>query len=337
MKTLIGFVLALLAFILLGNAVLPLYFDHPLFDRNPAIDLTFCDQIDAEQPDLVVIGNSLIERGIDFEQLSAASGLQAMRMSSGGSGSALWYLFLKNEILTAEHPPRYVAIVFRDNTFSVPNLSVEGKYAAIIDQFAGADEPLLDQLAYLNYLSPWQRFLEENIAWFRYNPAVRDGLVDAFRTPLVSGLFGVDGLTIDGAVNRAFAPEKLDPALATRAQQAADPVAEQIASNYDFYANLDTTFLPPLIDLANEHGIQLIFVSYRARHYVEYPELSRTNDAYIADLRAYVEEHGVIFLDFAHDQRLTIEHFAEGDHLNGDGRILFTDLLAAELRAIDPD
>lgn len=334
MKPFIAFVLAVITLTLLGNAVLPLYFDHPLFDRDPAIDPAFRDQIDAEKPDLVVIGNSLIERGIDFEQLSAASGLRAMRMSSGGSGSALWYLFLKNEILAAEHPPRYVAIVFRDNTFSVPNLSVEGKYAAIIDQYAGADEPLLDRLAYLNYLSPWQRFLEQNIAWFRYNPAVRDRLVDSFRTPLVSGLFGVDGLSIDGAVNDAFSPEKLDPALATRVQQTVDPVAEQISANYDLYANLDSTFLSPLIDLAHKHGIQLIFVHYRARHYVEFPDRSETNDAYNADLRAYVEERGVIFLDFAHDERLTIEHFAEGDHLNGDGRILFTDMLAAELRAI---
>lgn len=334
MKTFVVFVLAVVAFTLLGNTILPLYFDHPLFDRNPAVDLTFRDQIDAERPDLVVIGNSLIERGIDFEQLSAASGLRAMRMSSGGSGSALWYLFLKNEILAAEHPPRYVAIVFRDNTFSVPNLSVEGKYAAIIDQFAGSEEPMLDQLAYLNYLSPGQRFLEQNIAWFRYNPAVRDWLVDSFRTPLVSSLFGVDGLTIDGAVNSAFSPDKLDPTLATRVQQTADPVAEQLSANYDLYANLDATFLPPLLQLATEHGIQLIFVHYRARHYVEYPDLSGTNDAYITDLRAYVEEQGVIFLDFAHDERITIEHFAEGDHLNGDGRILFTELLAAEFKAI---
>lgn len=334
MKPFFAFVLAVVALTLLGNAILPLYFDHPLFDRDPAIDFTFRDQNDAGRPHLVVIGNSLIERGIDFEQLSAASGLRALRMSSGGSGSALWYLFLKNEILAAEHPPGYVAIVFRDNTFSVPNLSVEGKYAAIIDQYAGAEEPLLDQLAYLNYLSPGQRFLEQNIAWFRYNPAVRDWLLDSFRTPLVSGLFKVDRLTIDDAVNRAFSPEKLDPALATRIQQAADPVAEQLSANYDLYPNLDATFLPPLIDLATQHGIQLIFVHYRARHYVEYPDRSATNDAYIADLRAYVEERGVIFVDFAHDERLTIEHFAEGDHLNGDGRILFTDMLAAELRAI---
>lgn len=334
MKPFVAFFLLLLAFTLLGNAILPVYFDHPLFDRDPTIDPTFRDQIDAEQADLVVIGNSLIERGIDFAQLSTVSGLRAMRMSSGGSGSALWYLFLKNEILTAEHPPRYVAIVFRDNTFSVPNLSVEGKYAAIIDQYAGADEPVLDRLAYLNYLPPWQGFLEQNIAWFRYNPAVREWLVDSFRTPLVSGLFSVDGLAIDGVVNSAFSPEKLDTALATRVQQTRDPVAEQLSANFDFYANLDATFLPPLIDLANEHGIQLILVHYRARHYVEYPDRSETNDAYIADLRACVEGQGVIFLDFAHDGRLTIEHFAEGDHLNGDGRILFTDLLATELQAI---
>jgi hypothetical protein len=332
-KPLLVFLVSFIVLVILGNLGLPQFFSHPVYDRDPGIDLAFTAQIELEHPDVIVMGNSLIERGLNFDLLQKSIGLAVMRMSSGGSGSALWYLFLKNQIAVTTDHPRYVVIIFKDNVFSVPNISVDGKYQEIIDQYAGLYEPVLDRLAYSNYLSPFHQFLEKNLAWFRYNPVISQQLVEMIRTPLVTWLFGSTSFEIDEAVGKTFAVENLDPGLATRIQQQID-LAQQLDANYDFQENLKDTFLPSILEIARKKNIHLIFVAYRARHYVEYPDSERRNRNYLADMGAYITSQGATFIDFTHDQRLRFEHFAEGDHLNGEGRVIFTAMLANSLQDV---
>lgn len=49
----------------------------------------------------------------------------------------------------------------------------------------------------------------------------------------------------------------------------------------------------------------------------------------------YLEKNDVTMLDFTHDSRLKLEHYADGDHLdNKTGTILFTKLFAEAIKPI---
>lgn len=326
------FLLCVLIINWLGNLFLPGNFLHPLYDRSPIIDASFRRQIEREQPEVVVIGNSLVERGVDFAELTKLSGKGTLRVASGGSASALWYLLLKHQIAAAETPPAQVVIVFKDNVFSVPNLSVNGKYQPIIEQYAGEDEPLLEELAYRNFMPVLEQFFTLHSAWVRYNPAVRETLMEQVRRSWLAPLFSIEPIDVDSAVNRSFRVENFDPQLIGQAERQAELEIQNLSRNYDFYQFVDESFLPAILQVAKEADIQLIFVRYRARHYVEYPRQDSVMDAYFTDMKLYLEAHGAVLVDFSADTRIQMEHFAEGDHYNGDGRIIFTEMLAEMLK-----
>lgn len=334
MKILLRFLLVILIVNGIGNLILPNFFTHPLYDRNPAINQEFKLQIDQERPDVFIMGNSLVARGLNIPQLESLTGLRILKADRGGSASALWYLILKNNIAAAETPPPHVVFVFRDNIFAAAGASTQGKYRAEIDEFAGADETILNQLAYINYLSPLENFLANASAFYRYKDVLRETLVYGAEYPINEWLFHTDVDGVDAAIDEAFRLENLDPELITQAQQQVDLVSLQINQNSDFYGTLDQTFLPAILKIANDKGIQLIFVRYRARHYVEYPYLDEEMETYFIDMKQYLANNGAYFVDFSADERIGLDEFAEGDHYNGDGNIVFTEMLAEVLNRI---
>lgn len=334
MKKLGFFLLVLVGLNLIGNILLPGSFTHPLYDRNPEISTEFIDRINGYKPDLFIVGNSLVARGIDILRLEELTGLRILSADRGGSASALWYLILKNNIVVANPPPRYIVFVFKDNVFSVPSLSTQGKYATEIDEFAGADEVALNQLAYINHLSPLDNALNSISAFYRYRGQIRERLVNAVEYPPNQALFGVDINGISAAIDRVFQLEELDPAIVSQYQQQVDQEALLLSRNLDFYASLSESFLPLILDLAEQNGITPIFVLYPARHYVEYPGEKLEMHRYFADMSEYVRSRGAYFVSFIEDERIGLNEFAEGDHLNGKGNLVFTEMMAEELNQI---
>jgi hypothetical protein len=139
---------------------------------------------------------------------------------------------------------------------------------------------------------------------------------------------------VDKAIDNVFAVENLDALLFTEVQQQLDEQTVLLNTNYDFYGSLEDSFLPSMLDIAEERSIQMIFVLYRARHYVEYPGDKENMDLYFADMREYLEGRGAIFVDFRADERLQLDHYSDGDHLNVRGAEVFTEMLAEALSEI---
>jgi len=50
----------------------------------------------------------------------------------------------------------------------------------------------------------------------------------------------------------------------------------------------------------------------------------------------YLHVNNVLFLDFAVETRITQEHFKDAYHMNKEGQIFFTEILAEELNKILP-
>ena len=90
-----------------------------------------------------------------------------------------------------------------------------------------------------------------------------------------------------------------------------------------------------IIALTEGAGIRLIFVRLKQGRHVLGKRDSKVLAAYIGDLRAHLDAHCIPLLDFTQDERITIHHFGNGDHLNRQrGRRLFTEILAEALKPL---
>jgi lysophospholipase L1-like esterase len=104
----------------------------------------------------------------------------------------------------------------------------------------------------------------------------------------------------------------------------------------DFELQLPRSFLPEIVRLCKENGIQLILVRMKTLNFPVVETEPRALSEYISDLRAYLDQNDVVLLDFSHDVRLTSAHFLDAVHMNAEGRAVFTPMLADALRPYLP-
>lgn len=297
--------------------------------RDPRIQLRHRERIESLRPDVVLLGNSILREGIDEELLSRRTGRRCLEVARGGAASAWWYLALKNQVTAASHRVPWVVVVFRDHYLTEPAYRVDGRYRKAIDAMAGADEPLLDRLAYRGGIDPATWLLARSLPLYQRRGELREAVEGAIKDALVGRALGLARGGTDAAIGRVFATEALDPERLGAAQAEAEAVTGDDA--YDFAARVSRSFLPAMLDLAEQGGTRLVFVRARRRSdadgAAEPPELTR----YVAALDAWLAARGVPLLDFSRDPRLVAAHYADGDHLGPDGRALFTEMLAEAL------
>ena len=70
------------------------------------------------QPGYVVIGDSMAGTRVDERRLVELTGVQVAPLLQAGSGSAFWYLALKNWVIASGIRPRMVLIFFRDTNLT---------------------------------------------------------------------------------------------------------------------------------------------------------------------------------------------------------------------------
>jgi len=89
-----------------------------------------------------------------------------------------------------------------------------------------------------------------------------------------------------------------------------------------------------MIRLTKDRGIQLIVIRMKSitkgSGNSDPPGLKQ----YIADLAEYLDENDVIFLDYGRDPRFGREYFKDAIHLNSQGEILFTNVIAEGLNEV---
>ena len=104
----------------------------------------------------------------------------------------------------------------------------------------------------------------------------------------------------------------------------------------DFETRLPLSILPPLVKLARANGLRLCFVRVKRRPGPDgvttaQPEVLRR---YIADLQHWLASQGQYFIDDTDDPQLTIDMYADGDHVNRDSRDRYTDMFLAKAQQL---
>jgi len=299
---------------------------------NPQIRHIYEITIEKEQPQIVVIGDSVAASNIDPDLMTIQLKEPVMMITEFGGGSALFYLIIKNNIATAEYKPDVLVLMFRDTVLTSPGFRVRGSYFAVLDEYARRDDDLALKLAVLDQMSPLEKLAERYFPpyWARWD--LRSILVfKTINSPLWF-LFGCDATCYESAMEERFDDEALEVDELTETMNSAEDFLYTDA-NLDFEKQVERSFLPEIVRICKENNIQLVLLRTKIQRFSrENPEPAALRE-YIEDLNAYAEENGVVLVDFAHDERLQPALFEDSHHLNEVGKRLFSEMLAEEIES----
>ena len=329
----IRFILFISVSLLASGYFLPAYYNVPYpAPLSPQFDSTVKTEhqnwIQENQPEIVLIGDSVLYEGVDPLLLTAELGNETYAITVPGSGTASWYLLMKNVIFESTYRPKYVVILFRNTMLSVPQYRTTGRYFALLDDFASKNEPLVAELAFINQMSPLEKFAQQYIPIYSLRLDIREDLDNFIRYRPTSTFVGCDRECTDDAVSSIFGRE-VDPiALNDMLEDAAQTL--YAPEEMDFENQVEASFLPYMIQLAKENNIHLIFVKTKifGAEPVELIEYSKSLKEYL------LKSEDVFLLDFSQDPRITQDFYVDSLHMNPYGKTEFTKILANELNEI---
>jgi len=298
----------------------------PAFDNQ--VRKLYISKLENDEPDMVMLGDSTLLDGVDPDRLSELTGIKVSSFDAPGSASAFWYLVLKNNIVEAEHKPKYVLILFRDTILTAPGYRVHGSYFVQLDEFARRNEPVLLEQAYLNLMNPLEKFAEGTFPLYAARVQIRRETDAMIRYSLTSWL-GCNKECNDNSMYEVFTSADLEPGQLQSAIAAAEGYL-YTDRQLDFERQIDNSFLPEMIHLTQENNIQLVLV--RLKTLITGEQDPQAIERYVGDLSEYLAEQNVVFLDFGTDPRLINEYYADALHLTREGEALFTEMLAESLK-----
>jgi hypothetical protein len=323
-------------FVLISWFALPALFNvpypRPLGPKlTPAVRTNFQDDIVAKRAEVVLLGDSELDLSVDEHALSSLINKRVYKIGFHGSGSALWYLLVKNNIVNASYKPEYLVIFFRASLLTTPDYRVSGDYFSNIDDYSGLNDGTLIQLAYVNQMTWLDRLAEQYVPLYSLRLSLRDWIEKIFTYDISGKLMGDDQSAVDQAMNDAIinaTQVNPDEAISASASVLYTP------RNLDFDKQLNRSFLPEIVRLCEQNGIKLIFVRERTLQYPTPISEPKGVAAYLNSLTEYLDTNNIPLIDTAYDVRLNPSLFVDYIHMNKTGRTFFTRLLGGELNHI---
>ena len=336
MKEFRQYILTLLLMVALLSWYLPVRYDSP-YPRpiTPQFDTyvrkVYLDEITAQQPDAVLLGDSMLNPAVDSKVLGERLGMKFYPIGLPGSASTLWYLIIKNNIAETKVPPKYLIVFFRETMMTVPGYRVTGRYFEQIDEYAGPKDEELIKRAYLNQMNPLEKLAERYFPPFGSRWNIRQGIDSRIRYTLPEAELGCDKPCMDNAMEVVFGELNMDLNFLSDALAAAnDYLYSRTAMNFD--QQIDESFLPEIIQLCKERNIQLVLVRMKILEFTTPGSEPPALREYFTGLSNYLATNNVIFLDYHDEPTLTPDLFSDNMHMNPAGRVIFTDMLVNDLQ-----
>ena len=278
------------------------------------------------QPGYVIIGDSMAGTRVDERRLAELSGVPVAPLLQPGSGSAFWYLALKNWVIASGIKPRMVFVFFRDTNLTDVMFRLDQQFRWALDLVALDREDELDAIVAtrVGLFQRVHRFADERLGAERARraaePAVSTGPAEMM---IASRRRRSEFLAL---MNARLGLDHLRP------MQAADVQVTE-APGADFDADVERSVLPLMLRDARAAGLTLCFVRVQRRPTANRPPpQSESLKIYVRSLRDYVSARGAIFHDDTGDPALTIDMYEDGDHLARHARRQYTENLYNRLR-----
>jgi hypothetical protein len=293
------------------------------FDANRIEELKYL------KPGSVIIGDSMAGSRIDDRRLGALSGRPSALLLQPGSGSAFWYLALKNWVITSGIHPHVVFVFFRDTNLTDVLFRLDEQFRWSLDRVAHDREDELNAVVATRTNTPTRRLgmaaervYEGNRARDWVEPAL---LTWPSRVLLPSRRHRDEFLA---GMNERFGLEHQRPFEAADVQ-----VSDEDGAHFSRF--VDRSVLPLMLRDAQAAGLTLCLVRVQRRPVGGKPPVqSQAMRRYVHDLQSYVQSHGGRLYDETGDPELTIDMYGDGDHLVGGARRRYTDIFFNRLQRL---
>lgn len=298
------------------------------FDKGPVAALRKI------QPEGVLVGDSMLGSRIDGASLDKLSGLRCAVLAYPGSGTALWYLVVKNVVAPQPHPPRWLIILFRDKQLTMAGHRTGDRYRNGLEACMVGDEPefsaILNQTR--TYVKPWpERTLETLYLLQRKRQDWRKKMQFA-------ALKAVAAQPERASIREASA-EILRPAYTLAAREAINTLNGEVSlqlENHDFRSEVEKSFLPLILAVARQHQIHPLF--YRVKRRPEpngsTPADSANMQQYMQALHEYLDSHGAALVDETVATEVTANFYGGDDHVRGDMMPTYTQLFWSKVAPV---
>lgn len=294
---------------------------EPSRTREMGFDTNVVTDLKSMQPEWVLIGDSMAGSRVDATHLSTLLEYRAVApIYYAATGSAFWYLALKNWIVASQVHPRLVIIFFRDENLTDPMFRVTGIYRGNLDRAARDREPVLNDVVAMHTAGGWykvhaslDRLYESAGARRWFEPLLVDAAVAAVARPK-------SRRTLLGRIN-----DEVFGLQALRQMAPADMAAAADAA-YDFHRDLPTSLLPEMLKVARRAGLHLAFVRVQRRPEGNAPPAQPPAlRQYVRDLREYLDANGALFADDWGDPDQPLAIYSDGDHVSREFRERYTE------------
>jgi hypothetical protein len=289
------------------------------------IRMDYQTSIDKQKPGVLLLGNSVINSGIDETQFALLTGQKTMKFGFPGTASAYWYLLIKSNIATARTPPKFLILFFLDNLLTSPEWAVNYDYQLMIDELASENETVLLQKAYLSQINPVEGYLDSHYPLFGERETLKEKIDNRIKYTLPRLLLNCAKPCLDKALDVEFEERNMLPQVLK--QNEIDPY-QWSGPTWDFNALVERSFIPDIIQITREKGIILILVREKNINVMTLADESADMRRYYEEMVEYLKKEGIPLLDFAHDPELTLDLFRDEMHLSPQGRQVFTRLVA---------
>lgn len=280
-------------------------------------------------PGWVVIGDSMAGTRIDERRLGELAGRPVAPLLHAGSGPVFWYLALKNWVIASGIKPRVVFIFFRDTNLTNLMFRLDPQFRWAVDTAAAPREEEVNALVQSWTSGPWYRVHEAVERVYQGDRARRwmEPAVTVWPARVMIPSRRQRSAFLD-ATNERFALDRLRPMEAADIQSAEDREA-------DFDRDVDRSVLPLMLRDARQAGLTLCFVRVQRRPAGGRPPAqSRAMRRYVSELREYIEANGGILHDETGDTAITLDMYADGDHIASDARRPYTAMFFERLRPL---
>ncbi len=331
-------------------------------DRGDVRDPGLWDEIEALDPEVVFLGNSMLHDGLNQDLLQellddprGGVGAQApvvFKHALGGTYTAYWYLVLKNYVI-AQTQPKLVLIFFRDPIPTYPTFRITGPYSGNVERVSSDDEPVYDRVmrhhaaATGDFGDRMVMGLKQVSPVYRERENLKEAFFDGFKSAADAWIprgWPVYSDAVQVVLrSRAMATDVVNPDAPTGGTGGlsviADiPAPEQVFAHEDFFhfdRVVDDSLLPQIVALCEGAGTQLIMVRMKKGPWQDWSDYIPADalEQYERDLDAWLEQQGVGLIDLSQDPSITPEMYRGVDHLGEEGREYLTVRFAAWLAA----
>ncbi|MCC6147230.1 MAG: hypothetical protein IT308_06640 [Anaerolineaceae bacterium] len=293
---------------------------------TPQIRQDWRDKLETQKAKVVLMGDSVLFEGIDPVQFETLTGEKPLYVAIPGSSSALWYAIIKNNIVHSAYKPRLLFLFFRDTMLTTPEYRVTGKYFTMLDEFASPADTLITQYAYINSMSVTEKFLERHVPLYGNRTELRGSLEYRLKYTLPYRVLGCGEFCVDQAIADVFSDDKMGTMLKQKmVSEAEDYLYEN--KNLNFTSQISRSFLPEIIQLLRDNGIQLVLVQVKTMRFDSRSAPILLN-GYIYALKNYVHQQNIPYLSFANEERIKDSYFVDQIHLSDEGQKVFTALFS---------